>query len=79
MTAEQTRLYGDVIRSAVASQSAFLKHALSADRAGSKVAKIATIIRPRTRYTLGLDAAIVIPLNRILPTRLMDRIFATTF
>jgi NAD(P)-dependent dehydrogenase (short-subunit alcohol dehydrogenase family) len=78
LSPEHTRLYGDLITSTVATQAAFLKRALPADKAATKIVKIVTTARPRTRYTLGLDAAIVIPLNRILPTRLMDRMLAGT-
>ena len=74
MSADHTRLYGDLVAAAVASQSAFLEHAMSAERAAATIARVATIERPRARYTLGSDAARIIPLARILPTRLMDRL-----
>lgn len=76
MSPEHIRLYGDLIRSAVASQTAFLRRAMSADTAGAKIAKVATRARPRIRYTLGRDAALVIPLNHILPTSVMDRMLS---
>jgi len=76
MSSEHSRLYSDLVVSSVASQTAFLKRALSAEKAGAKVAKIATRARPRARYTMGMDAAFVIPLNRLVPTRLMDRILS---
>lgn len=74
MSPEHTSLYGDLINSSVATQAAFLRRALPAEKAAAKIARAATTIRPRIRYSLGLDAAFVIPLNRILPTRIMDRI-----
>ena len=49
MSPEHTRLYGDLITSAVVSQTAFLKRALSAEKAGVKIANAATTLRPRTR------------------------------
>jgi NAD(P)-dependent dehydrogenase (short-subunit alcohol dehydrogenase family) len=76
MSPEHTRLYGHLITSTVATQAAFLKRALPADKAGAKIATIVTTRRPRSRYTLGIDAAFVIPLNRILPTWVMDRVLA---
>jgi len=76
MNPEHTRLYGNLIASTVATQTAFLKRALSAEKAGARIATIVTTARPRTRYTLGIDAAFVVPLNRILPTRVMDRMLA---
>ena len=74
MSDEHKRLYGDLITSTVASQTAFLTRAISSEKAGAKVARVATVARPRTRYTLGPDAAFVIPLARLLPDRIMDRI-----
>jgi hypothetical protein len=71
-------LYGGLIASSAASQPAFLKRALTAEKAGAKVAKVTTRARPRTRYTTGIDAAFVIPLNPILPTRLMDRVLSAS-
>jgi NAD(P)-dependent dehydrogenase (short-subunit alcohol dehydrogenase family) len=76
MNAEHTRLYGDLIAATVATQAAFLRRAMPAATAGAKIAKMATTRRPRTRYTLGIDAAFVIPLNRILPTAIMDRVLS---
>ncbi|MFD5454824.1 SDR family NAD(P)-dependent oxidoreductase [Streptomyces olivaceus] len=74
MGAEHQRLYGDLVRSTVASNAAFLKRALPAAKAGAKVARVVTTARPRTRYTLGADAAFIVPLARFLPDRLMDRV-----
>jgi NAD(P)-dependent dehydrogenase (short-subunit alcohol dehydrogenase family) len=74
MDATHTRLYGELIESAVASQSGFLERALPAPRAGARIARIATVARPRARYTVGLDAALVIPMARMLPARVMDRL-----
>lgn len=76
MNPEHTRLYGDLISTTVATQAAFLRRALSADKAAAKIARITKARRPRARYTLGIDAALVIPLNRILPTRIMDAMLA---
>lgn len=76
MNPEHQELYQGMVASAVNSQAAFLKHALPADKAGAKIAAITTKKRPRARYALGTDAALTIPLNRILPTRLMDRILS---
>lgn len=78
MSPEHKRLYGNLITATVASQSAFLARAVSSERAAIKIAKAATIRRPRTRYTLGVDAAFVIPLARILPDRAMDRVLRFT-
>ncbi|WP_258038810.1 SDR family NAD(P)-dependent oxidoreductase [Streptomyces sp. SM12] len=76
MNAEHQSLYGGLINATVSSNAAFLKRAVSAEKAGAKIAKVATTPRPRVRYTLGGDAAFIIPLARFLPARLMDGILA---
>ncbi|GHA92143.1 short-chain dehydrogenase [Streptomyces tendae] len=78
MSPEHQRLYGDLVRSTVASNTAFLKRALPAAKAGARIAVVATTARPRTRYTLGRDAALTVPLARLLPDRLMDRVLAAS-
>ncbi|GAA3873424.1 SDR family NAD(P)-dependent oxidoreductase [Streptomyces sedi] len=72
MSTEHQRLYGDLINATVASNAAFLERALPAAKAGARIARVATTPRPRARYTLGRDAALVVPLSRFLPARLMD-------
>ncbi|NJQ02789.1 SDR family NAD(P)-dependent oxidoreductase [Streptomyces zingiberis] len=76
MSPGHQRLYGSLIKATVASNAAFLEHALPAAKAGAKIARVATTPRPRARYTLGRDAAFIIPLARFLPARLMDGILA---
>jgi NAD(P)-dependent dehydrogenase (short-subunit alcohol dehydrogenase family) len=74
MSPEHRALYGELVSSTVKFQSAFLKRAITAEKAGAKIAKIAITRRPRTRYALGPDAAFTLPLNRMLSDRLMDRV-----
>lgn len=76
MSPEHTHLYGELVSATVKFQSSFLKRAITAEKAAARIAQITTIRRPRTRYSLGPDAAFTLPLNRVLPDRLMDRIFA---
>ncbi|MBP0459066.1 SDR family NAD(P)-dependent oxidoreductase [Streptomyces montanisoli] len=78
MSAEHQRLYGDLVRSTVASNAAFLERAVPAAKAGAKIAKVVTAARPRTRYTLGMDAAFTVPLARVLPGRLLDAVFTSS-
>ena len=40
------------------------------------IAKAATARRPRTRYTVGRDAAMITRLVRVLPDRALDRVLA---
>ncbi|EJF43253.1 hypothetical protein QU670_12605 [Actinomyces massiliensis] len=74
LNAEHKALYGPLISRTVATQTSFLQHAIPAERAAAKIVKVATLKRPRPRYSLGMDAAFTLPLNCILPTRLMDRV-----
>jgi len=74
MNAEHTRLYGALISSTVNFQTSFLRRAMTAERAAKKITKITLTTRPRTRYGLGADAAFTLPLVRLLPARLMDRV-----
>ncbi|MEU3392832.1 SDR family NAD(P)-dependent oxidoreductase [Streptomyces albidoflavus] len=74
MSTEHQHLYSHLINATVASNTAFLERALPAAKAGAKIARVATRPRPRARYTLGTDAAFVIPLTRFLPARLMDTV-----
>ncbi|MEU5977872.1 hypothetical protein [Streptomyces sp. NPDC047315] len=49
---------------------------LTADAAARVVAKAVTARRPRTRYTAGRDAALIVHLGRLLPDRTLDRLLA---
>ena len=62
---------------AVTAQSAsHTKSGLPADAAAKVIAKAVTARKPRTRYTIGRDAALLTFLARILPDRILDRVFA---
>jgi hypothetical protein len=47
---------------------------VTAEHAAKVIAKAATASRPRTRHTVGRDAAIIVRLVRVTPDRLLDRI-----
>ncbi|WP_233570505.1 SDR family NAD(P)-dependent oxidoreductase [Frigoribacterium sp. PhB24] len=76
MRPDLQRRYGDLITAALAQTSAHIGRGLSADAAGSIIADAATIRRPRTRYTVGRDASMLVALTRVLPDRLLDRVIA---
>ncbi len=78
MSPEGQRRYGGLVRAVVAQSLAATGTGMPADRAGSIIAKAATARRPRTRYTIGRDAALLTRLARILPDRTLDRIFAAS-
>jgi NAD(P)-dependent dehydrogenase (short-subunit alcohol dehydrogenase family) len=76
MTAEQTHRYGALMHAIAAQTASHTDSGLSADAAAKVVAKAITVRRPRTRYTVGREAALLVPLTRILPDRTVDRVLA---
>jgi len=77
MTAEQRQRYGGLMN-AVSAQAASVtaKSGLPADAAAKVIVKAVTARKPRTRYTVGRDAAVITCLARILPDRTLDRVLA---
>lgn len=76
MNPEQQRRYGGLVKAILAQTAAHVGNGSSADEAGSVIAEAATARRPRTRYTIGRDAALLTRLTRILPDRILDRVLA---
>lgn len=77
MSPEQQQRYGGLVKAIVAHQAAaFARTGMPEDRAGSIIAEAATARRPRTRYTIGRDAALLTRLTRIFPDRILDRVLA---
>lgn len=75
MSPEQRERYADLIR-AVTTQAAEADEAgLPADKAARVIAEAITRRRPRTRYGVGREAALI-GFLRILPDRLVDRLLA---
>ncbi|MCR6490492.1 SDR family NAD(P)-dependent oxidoreductase [Amycolatopsis sp. OK19-0408] len=68
--------YGELVRAVVAQSLAFTRAGLPAAKAGAIVADVVTARRPRTRYTVGRDAAMLTRLTRFLPDRVLDRLIA---
>ena len=78
MTPEQHQRYGPLVH-AVTTQTA--SHTTSgsgvpADAAAKVIAKAITARKPRARYTVGRDAALITRLVRLLPDRTLDRVIA---
>lgn len=73
MTADQFNRYADLTAAISAQQLSFTKDGVSAERAANVIAKAATASRPRTRYTIGPDAAILVQLTRVASDRFLDR------
>ena len=75
MTPEQNERYGALLHAINAQTAAHTALCLPADAAAKVIAKAVTARKPRTRYTVGRDAA-MIGLVRCLPDRTLDRILA---
>jgi NAD(P)-dependent dehydrogenase (short-subunit alcohol dehydrogenase family) len=76
MTPEQSHRYGALVHAIAAQTASHTDSGLYADAAAEVVAKAATVRKPRTRYTVGREAALLIPLTRMLPDRTVDRVLA---
>ena len=76
MTPEQSQRYGGLVQAITAQTASFTKSGLPADAAAKVIAKAVTARKPRTRYTVGRDAALITRLVRFLPDRTLDRVLA---
>jgi NAD(P)-dependent dehydrogenase (short-subunit alcohol dehydrogenase family) len=76
MTPEQNQRYGGLVHAITAQTAAATELGLPADAAAKVIAKAVTAQKPRTRYTVGRDAALLALLARVLPDRMLDRVFA---
>lgn len=77
MTADQERRYGGLMHAILAQSEGFLRTGVDASDAAKTIATAATESRPKTRYTIGRDAALLVRLSRILPDRALDRLLAS--
>ncbi|WP_437599594.1 SDR family NAD(P)-dependent oxidoreductase [Sorangium sp. So ce590] len=75
MTPEQSQRYGGLVQAITAQTAFYTKSGLPADAAAKVIAKAVTARKPRTRYTIGREAALL-PLVRILPDWILDLLFA---
>lgn len=76
MTPEQNARYGRLIRTINELMASGTEAGVTAEAAARVVAKAVTTRRPRTRYTIGRDAALITRLSRVLPDRALDRVIA---
>jgi NAD(P)-dependent dehydrogenase (short-subunit alcohol dehydrogenase family) len=74
MTAAHLARYGDLLAAVTAQARSFGEVGVSAEHAAQVIAKAATASRPRTRYTIGRDAAILVRISRLVSDRVLDRI-----
>lgn len=76
MTPEQRGRYAPLMQAIVSQAQAAIPRGVPAEEAARVIAEAITSKRPRTRYTVGRDAAIIVRLVRFLPDRLLDRLLA---
>ncbi|MCF6470607.1 SDR family oxidoreductase [Nonomuraea sp. MG754425] len=76
MTPEQDRRYGSLVQATNTLMATGTASGVTADAAARVIAKAVTTRKPRTRYTIGRDAALITRLTRILPDRTLDRVIA---
>ena len=74
MTVVQLTRYNEVMNAVMAQARSFNETGVSAEAAAVVIAKAATASRPRTRYTIGRDSAILLQVSRFVSDRLLDRI-----
>jgi hypothetical protein len=76
MSPEQSQRYGPLVQAVTAQTTSHTASGsgVPADAAGRVIAKAVTARKPRTRYTVGRDAALITRLVRFLPDRTLDRI-----
>ena len=74
MTAAQLARYGDLTAAIAAQARSFNDIGVSAEHAAKVIAKAATASHPRTRYTIGRDAAILVRISRVVSDRVLDGI-----
>ncbi|MBW0014342.1 SDR family NAD(P)-dependent oxidoreductase [Mycobacterium sp.] len=74
MTADQVARYEDLAAAVTAQARSFGEDGVSAEHAAQVIANAATASRPRTRYTIGRDAAILVRISRVVSDRVLDRI-----
>lgn len=74
MTAAQLARYGDLTAAVTAQAQSFTEIGVSSEHAAKVIANAATASRPRTRYTIGRDAAILLRISRLVSDRILDRV-----
>ncbi|PRY39541.1 SDR family oxidoreductase [Umezawaea tangerina] len=68
--------YGGLLRAIINQANAFTASGLPAAKAALVIAEATTAKRPRSRYTIGRDAAFLTRVARFAPDRALDRILA---
>jgi NAD(P)-dependent dehydrogenase (short-subunit alcohol dehydrogenase family) len=75
MSPEQRERYGALVQAVNAQTAAHTRKCLPADTAAKVISTAVTARRPRTRYTVGRETALL-SLLRVMPDRAVDRMLA---
>lgn len=76
MTPVHRRRYGGLMQAIITQATAFTTAGVTATAAAVVIADAVTTPKPRARYTIGRDAAMMTRLTRILPDAILDRVSA---
>jgi len=76
MPPEHTARYGSLMQAVINQATAFTATGQTAEAAARVIVRATTTPRPKPRYTIGRDAAVLTRLSRILPDRALDRVAA---
>lgn len=76
MTEQQSGRYAALVQAVTAQAAAFGEAGLPAEKAARVIVRAVMDRRPRTRYTIGRDAAVLTRMARLLPDRALDRLLA---
>lgn len=76
MTPVHRRRYAPLMQAIINQATAFTTSGVRAQAAAVVIADAATTPKPRARYTIGRDAAMMTRLTRILPDAVLDRVSA---
>ena len=76
MTPANRQRYGGLMQAVINQATAFTTHGETAEAAAKIIANAATVPKPRARYTIGRDAAMMTRLTRLLPDSALDRVSA---
>jgi NAD(P)-dependent dehydrogenase (short-subunit alcohol dehydrogenase family) len=74
MTACQLGRYAALTEAISAQQRSSTTYGVPPEKAAKVIATAATASKPRTRYTIGLDAAMIVRLTRVASDRFLDRV-----
>lgn len=75
LPAQALSLYGDALRKLRETIERFGRNSTPPEKVAKAILDALTASRPRTRYAVGRDAKLLVPLSRILPDRAKDAIF----